>query len=395
MRQRSAPRRLATLGALGALAPWMLALPLALASACAPEGESVAGAGLERNRGLVIRNPSSDPTRPYYHSFGVLPLGRIATHVYELVNTDPAPVTVERVIPACTCTLGRAWFVDAEGRRTDGSLAQEPVIVVPPGAVLHLEFRLDSRAVQHKNTDRLSTVSIACDSPNAPYLQLEMHSLVEVALQATPSPLELRELPQSSGGGGATRVATARTGSAVRVLGLSSASPGLEVSVQEAELLGERLWQVSVDVEPGLPIGPLLGEVVLAVSGPDGSGEGEPFVIPVRARIVEDVVVLPGAIGFGRFDPASGASAEALVRALVPGERVRVLGAELEGESSEGIELEWAAEQPDAQGRSATWRIRLHAPPALAGRRVHAKLRVELDHPTLRWVEARLAGELR
>lgn len=373
----------------------LLALALALASACAREGASAASPELGRGRGLLIRNPSSDPTRPYYHSFGRVPLGRIVSHTYELVNTDPAPVTVHRITPACSCTLGRAWCVAADGVRSEGSLAQDPVIVVPPGAVLHLEFRLDSRAVQHKNVDRLSTVALACDSPNQPFMHLEMHSLVEVALQATPLPLELRELPRSAGGGGTASLARAVPGSAVRVLGLRSASPGLSASIEERELFGERVWLVHVEVEPGLPLGPLLGEVVLDVSGADGGGEGEPFTLPVRARIVEDVVLLPAALAFGRFDPTEGARVEARVQALVPGERIRVEGAILEGEGVESIEVDWSPIEPDALGRSSTWVLRLRAPPALAGTKLRGKLRVELDHPSLAWVEASLAGELR
>lgn len=356
----------------------LLPLALSLASSCGSSGAS------ERaDQGLVFRGESSDPNRPYYHDFGTIDEGEVVTHTFELVNTDRAPVTIQRLLPACSCTVGRVDCVDAQGVRTEGNVLGEPVLTAPPGAVVHVQFQIDSRRVAHKNMDKLALVSMTCDSPTTPFIRFELHTFVSVALLANPNPLELGDVPQSTGGRGATQVTAALRGTAVEVLGVASATDGISAEIEESEIFGERVWVVTVTLEPGRPIGPYLGELELSTSGKDGSGEGRPFVLPVRARVVEDVAVQPAGLAFGRFQPASGARAEGVLRALVPGERVLVRSSRLTGEHAQDLAIECEPVDPDAQGRSATWRLAVLAPPDLEGQSFTTTLELELDHPRI------------
>jgi hypothetical protein len=338
-------------------------------------------------QGLLIENPS-DPRRPTYHDYGTADDGEELTHVFELRNTDPDPVTILRISPACVCTVGRVWCVDLEGKRTQGSFLGEPVITAPPGSLVSVEIRLDTRHVGAKNVDRLALVRLTCDSPNSPILTFELHTFVRTPLQITPPELDLQEVPQSAGGRGTVEIVTAQRGSPLRVLGLGARSPGLEVELDELARFDESLWVASVLLDPGLPLGPYQGWFDLRVSDYQGEGEGQPVRVEVRARVTPDVVLSPAPLAFSIFTPGEGAWSRSLLRALVPGERVRITGGSLSGEEAGKLSLEYSPSDPDAAGRSPIWTITLRAPDELAGRSFTGRLRLELDHPELPVVEA-------
>jgi len=371
--------------------PVLLALVAAALASC----DTAASSSGREARGLVVQNPSDD-RRAFFHDFGHVPLGEVVSHTYEVRNTDPDPVTIQKIAPDCACAVPVISYLDPHsGERVRGRSTGEPVITVPPGALVELTIQIDTRHVRQKNIDKLSIVKLSCDSRNEPFPFFELHVVVDSPLQATPEAIELKEIAASNGGLGISKVITGVQGSPVQVLGIASVSEGIEAEVELLPESGVPVWVVTAKVAPGLPLGPFSGAVHLRVTEMDGSGEGPPYPIAVRATVVRDVILRPATVGFGRFSLVDGARAEAVVRAVIPGDRVLVTDAALVGTGAEQIAVAFEPVKPDPAGRSAEWRVELTAHPSMSVELFTGKLRVALDHPTVPELEVTYIGRTR
>ncbi len=380
-------RRLAWHPAKLAVASLFLLCSLLLA-ACG-EGPSTSGAsspGTATGRGLVILNPTSD--RDYFHEFGRLAHGDIVSHVFKLKNTDTRPVTIEDLQASCSCSKPMVSYIDENGARIVGKRLENPVIVLPPGVTAEVSITVDTNHVRVKNVDKLAQVRLMSDSLNTPFITFEMHLLVELAFQATPPMLAMKQVPISGGGHTSCDIVRAVRKDQANILEVLESSPGLEVTIDHFESFGVQVWRVSAVLIPPLKRGSWQGEILLRTSGNDGEGEGAPFRIPVTAQITDDIVIQPTPLGFTPFSTTDGAIASARLLALAPGHRVKILDAHIEGELPEGLVLSYEPKQPDGQGRSEQWNLTLTAPASYPPERVVGRLVFDLDDPNMKRVEA-------
>ncbi|MBA2557868.1 MAG: DUF1573 domain-containing protein, partial [Chloroflexi bacterium] len=149
--------------------------------ACGPSDPEVASTP-ETPPGLVVENPTGP--RPFHHDMGVLELGQVGHHVFEVRNRASVPATITRVQSDCGCTVPRLLVRLPKGGVREGSLHGDgPVIVVPPDAVLEVAVQLDTEAAQSRNAHRLYRVTALTDLPQSAYLQFELTAFVDAPLQ--------------------------------------------------------------------------------------------------------------------------------------------------------------------------------------------------------------------
>lgn len=350
------------------LALLFVALPLACAPA-APEG-----------RGLVVLDPVN-PERPLYYDFDIVPEGEVREHTYVLQNTDPVPVTVTKLQSSCGCTVPRVVAIAPDGTETTGRLYTEDgsdVVTVPVGGRLAVTVTTDTRHVRVKNQHKLNTVRLTCDSVNEPYLSFEQHLWVTLAFNATPLEIDLELVPEGGGKAGSTELFPAQDGSLARVTGVHSATEGLTVSFHEEPRPRGNVTIVTAELAPGMQRGPWLGEVRLDCTREDGETPAPPFLVPVRAHVTTDVVCSPGSLIFGPLGAQGGAELEAVVQALIPGERVMLSGHRLLGEL-DGVQVSYEPDAPDADGRSVRWNLTLSVAPEHATQPLRGTLELDTD----------------
>lgn len=358
--------------------PLLRVLPLFLAVlplACAPSTPDSTGA-----RGLVVIDPSN-PERPLYHDFDIVPEGEVREHTYVLQNTDPVPITVTKLQSSCGCTVPRVVAIAPDGTETAGRLYSDglsDVVTVPIGGRLELTVTTDTRHVRVKNQHKLNTVRLTCDSVNEPYLSFEQHLWVTLAFNATPLEIDLEFVPEGGGKAGATELFPAQDGSEARVTGVHSATEGLTVTFHEEPRPRGNVTIVTAELAPGMPRGPWRGEVRLECTREDGETPAPPFLIPVRAHVTTDVVCSPGSLIFGPLDAERGATIEAVVQALIPGERLTILGHRTTGDL-DAVEVTYEPDAPDADGRSVRWNLRLGIAPEHARGPLHGTLELDTD----------------
>lgn len=355
------------------LRPLSLLLPLAaFAWGCTHEP-------IPPSQGLVIE--SSGTQRPYYHDFGQILDGSAPSHTFRLRNTEPNPVTLHDVLASCSCVVPQVRVVSPTGQITKGSLhSKGPVCVIPPSGFLEIEIQVDTSRIRNKNRDRLSTVRLRTDSTITPFHTLELHVKVQQLIQATPWEIDMGEIAFSEGGRGHTDVVVAVAEPNVNLRTAHTLSPDLSVTLRTEQRLGRSLWIVDAVLEPGLPLGLWSGSLELTVDAPAYDPPERKVVIPVRARIVPDIVLRPRRVFLMR-DSLRGA--EFTVEALVPGTRFTVTSATLQGFSQGTFTANATPVRPDIQGRSSTWKIQVTpiGPSLTTDRR--ATLSVTLEDGTL------------
>jgi hypothetical protein len=342
---------------------------LLISSACSDEVPKV-------SEGLVIQSPGSE--RPYFHDFGVIQDGTRPTHTFRLLNTEETPVTLIDLLPSCSCAVPAIRSVSASGVITRGSTRNVgPACIVPPGGILEIEVAMDTQHIRRKNADRLSTIRLRTNSAVTPFHTLELHVIVEQLVQATPWEINLGEIPTSAGGTRHTIVVPSSLTIEVEVTSTRVISgEGLNASFQEEEeLLGRKSWRVNAELSPGLKLGPWNGSIAISISAPTKDPPTRELVVPIRARVVEDVTLRPRRAFLMQSNTAG---VEFTVQALIPGARVTVTSAKL-SECPEGIfSTSVTPVRPDAKGRSEKWNIRVVRDAAKDGMDINAQLSVTL-----------------
>lgn len=349
---------------------------LTLLAACGGSDPTYVASG----GGFVVTNPT-DSKRPYFHDFGVVPVGEVREHTYVLRNTEGRPLTVSKLQASCGCTVPRVVAIGPDGERIEGrthGYGGGDVVVVPTDGTMELTVVTDTTQIRVKNIDKLNTVRLTCDSENEPYMAFEQHIWVRQAFNATPPEIDLKLVPEGGGGSSSTELFPAAEGSEAKVTGVRSASEGLTVDFREESRPGGVVTVVTASVEPGMPRGPWTGEVWLDTTADDGTSEGVPFRVVVRGLVTQDVICSPGSVIFPRLVSGQGARAEAVVQALIPGERLMITGHELVGDA-EGVTVTYEPDAPGADGRSTRWRLRLEVAPERTEQSVRGTLILKTD----------------
>ncbi|MFT7669063.1 MAG: hypothetical protein ACI8X5_001763 [Planctomycetota bacterium] len=338
------------------LASLFLLGSLLFTSACNKAAPSPA----EEGQGLVIQNPTNE--RAYFVDFGRVKNGKKVSHVFELKNTDSAPITIHDLTPSCSCSNPKIQFTDADGQVVRGKVHGSPIITIPPGVTAELTVTINTELVRVKNIDKLSAISLRCDSIPVPYMHLEMHLIATEPYQMTPRTISLGNIPISAGKQASSDFIAAIPGTGYRIIDVFKTSDGIDAQVVEKHTGVETLWTIVVNLLPPLEIGPFKGEVLLRTTGMYGEGEDEPIRLEVLGHVVPDVYMTPAILG---FTPVlqGGDDVHALgeLTALTPGHRIKIVDALLSGQLHPTMTLEYEAIAPDSEGYSSRWSVALRA----------------------------------
>lgn len=356
-----------------------------------------AGCGDARGRGLVVVAPAI-PERPFFHDFGTLRHGTRTEHAVHLRNTDPEPVTILSADPACACTRARALrLVDGEGTLVEeGDLeSRTGMLTVPPGGLVELVIGMNTASIL-PNQEKLAVMRVRTSSENTPFLTFEMHVLAEKLFTATPGEIRMGEIPTGSGGSARTNIMTGARDSLARIVEVLETTGAVTAELEEVFVNDEFVWGLTATFPPLLPLGPQHATIVLATTDAEGQGAGGRFEIAVWASVVPDVVVLPHNLHFGALAPGEGGTLEATLRALVPGARVKVLEAQVEGPRADLFAIDYEPQgYVDDQGRSDRWALRVTSSPEMASGRFAGTLRLRLDDEQTPEVVEEFAGYVR
>lgn len=357
MKPRPHPLSIALLGALLTLFGAACGgPPPALGLICLPQDVEGVGpwttAELEEFQALE----SHGPERSRLAEFGRVTASEALHHTFRLVNADPAPVRLKRVSPSCTCTVPRVRWTAPDGSTGEGSMSTPgEIALIPSGAVVEIEARVNPSRVQRKNIDKLVTIHLLTDSPRTPALGLELHLVVEEPFRLVPDPFDLGTLPESGGGHGELVVLQHESASSLHALsGLADLPPGIEASLREDPRdQGRRRWSISVELLPPLDRGRLVRTFHVETVGPDGQPGPEQRIL-VTALVVPDVSVHPRTAVVWDGSPAA-----VELRAHLAGQRVRVLSHRFEGEGGEALSLMATPRPPLIDGASNIWDLSL------------------------------------
>ena len=398
-----------TFSALPLLAP-ALALFCALSSGCG--GSEIMGA---TDQGLVViaeaepaprvsepddhghdhEHAPLDGTEPelrsYFHDFGRVPDGEVASHTFKLRNTDRLPLTIRRMSPSCGCTVPSVRYFDEDGRAVIGQPSNEPeILVIPPLADVELTVRIDTASIRNKNVQKLMQIRITTDSQNDPYLTLECSLMVEQAFRVDGNFVSLGKLPTSIGGFANTQVSQIGASSAV-LTGVGATPPGIVARLTKSDIIGRGVWDLLVTASPPLELGNYAGEIELLAQTSDGEAHASWFV-EYRGTVVPDILVSPNRIIFEDFRSDGIASVDAEVRSMIPGARFAIKGAEVDGPMSEFIEVEWSPiGEPDGTS-SSSWSIKATARPDIQNGRFSGTITIITDNSQTPRIDIIYAG---
>jgi hypothetical protein len=373
----------------------VLALSIPLLAACGGNGGDAAGAQESPSAGGIVI-VSSGEARPYFHDFGEIPWGDVAEHTFVLRNTESVAVTLLDVQGNCACTSVRKLVArHADGTVVEGDpRASDGMLEVPPGASAEMTLRVDSSKIT-ANQEKLEVLRLSTTSTRTPYLTFEAHVFPRHHFQVTPRELDLQDVPQAAGKSGVVHIVTGFPGSPARVLEVAQQGERVRATLDESVAPTEMIWVLTVTVPENEPMGVLMDRVVLSTTDGAGQGSDGRLAVEVSARIVEDVLIYPRQINLGALTQQESKTVPAEVRALAPGMHVNVLGARVEGDAADHLDVSWTAVSPDTNGRSENWKLAIAVQPGLPAGQVAGTLVVTLDDQQYPELRAPLRGYVR
>lgn len=388
-------------------AGWLLALPLFIGCAdepvqpgqpgTAPHASTGATHGLGIDgRGLVIIQPEQ-PDRPYYHRLGPISYGQRRDHTFVFKNQDAEAVTIQAIQPACACVRPISFRV-TEPTPSEGRLSSpNSILTIPPGATAELTLRVDTGlvATNQQNRNKLVTVRMRCTSTATPFLMLEVSFKVDRLFSLGRGAIELGDIPANGGGGSEVNILTGIPGSPARVLAVLSAPDGVITQLEAIQGGSELHWQVTAELEPPLALGPIRGEILLSTTDARGEGSDGRLTIPFRGTVVPDVVLGPPTLSFSAVPQGEQRRLEAVLRSLLPGQRLAVHSPVLEGKSAPHMTCVLLPQGPDDRGQSPYWKIELTLLDSHPSGRIEAILRVQTDDPNYQAFTRPITGLVR
>ncbi len=396
----TAPRR----GRLAAAAA-LLAL-----AACAPSEPTAAGADSapaaaapnpfdvgEAPRGLRIANPM-DPERDYNFDLGRVPYGSVQVVDVQLENVEATPVTLRAVKPGCGCTVPSVSYTEPDGTVRIGDLGRAgDVLTIPPGHHADLRLEVDTRNVDKQNKSKRVLVRVTSEAEGSDevfYLTLEVHLIVDVPFVAVPGRLDMKRVPVS--GGGVAMVDITRANHEGLGLGeVVSAPEQVLTDLRHEQRFGLDVWTLSVRLVPPIPRGLFQGEVVMAVLDEEGQDAGRTFAVPVQALAVPDVEVVPRRLVFPERSLDRQPVARSELATLLPGHRLRVVDARVEGPAAPHLRLTVDPVDGTREGGSARWTIQLETLPTLDVPELEGEVVLEIDDPQFPEVRVAYTGTVR
>jgi hypothetical protein len=220
------------------------------------------------------------------HAFGTLGTGGSGSHEFVVRNAGDGPLTLRKGTTSCTCTVSD--FEAIEGGSADGTR------VVPPGG--ETKIRVQWKGKPPGGPFR-QQATILTDDPRRPEVVFTVEGTVVPTWKAVPDLLAVPRLSASSGERVTTDVFTYGTESpAVTEVALDDPKFAQSVSFATAALSAEEVaaetgatggFRLTVDLKPGLPIGPLKRTVRVSFT------MTEPLVaeIPLEGTVGGDLVM--------------------------------------------------------------------------------------------------------
>lgn len=220
------------------------------------------------------------------HAFGTLGTGGSGSHEFVVRNAGDGPLTLRKGTTSCTCTVSD--FEAIEGGSADGTR------VVPPGG--ETKIRVQWKGKPPGGPFR-QQATILTDDPRRPEVVFTVEGTVVPTWKAVPDLLAVPRLSASSGERLTTDVFTYGTESpAVTEVALDDPKFAQSVSFATAPLSAEEVaaetgatggFRLTVDLKPGLPIGPLKRTVRVSFT------MAEPLVaeIPLEGTVGGDLVM--------------------------------------------------------------------------------------------------------
>jgi len=118
---------------------------------------------------------------------------------------------------------------------------------------------------------------------------------------------------------------------------------------------GEFIWYVDVSVPPLTPLGQIRGDVVLSTTDENGQGDEGRLELPVVALVVPDVIPSPRLASLRTFNNSTGAEFTGRIVALVPGARLKVLAARVDGDHAGKYTVTFEPVKAFSDGRALEW----------------------------------------
>ena len=221
----------------------------------------------------AIKKPHVETPQDSY-SFESVSEGTKVTYDFVIKNSGSADLVIQKVIPACGCTVSR---VQPE--------------TIPPGAAGTLHVELDTSGFEGEKT---KLIRVLTNDPDAPSLTFSLKGRIESEVVAHPARVSFDALIKGSAAEAATREFTvsARPGCACRLGEVRTFSKLLAVRELSADA---RSKKIAVTVLPDAPVGELRERVLIGISG----SRSRSISVPVFASIVGELSVSPSTLSMG------------------------------------------------------------------------------------------------
>jgi len=347
-------------------------------------------------RGLVIVNPERSD-RPYYHRLGPISYGQRREHTFTFKNQDSEAITIQAIQPACACVRPLSFRVAAP-EVVEGAFSRAgSILTIPAGATAELTLQVDTELVAsgQQNRDKLVIIRMRCTSPATPFLMLELSFKVDRLFSLGRESLALGNIPANGGGGSEVNILTGIPGSAARVLAVLSTPKRVHATLEPISGAGELHWHLTAELAPPLQLGPIDGELVLSTTDRDGLGDQGRLTIPFHGTVVPDVTISPHTLSFSAVPQGDEQQMEAVLRSLLPGQRLMVHSPVLRGPSAKHLTCDLAALDPDDRGQSPYWKITLTLGNTHPAGRIDAALEVQTNDPNYPSFSRPLTGLVR
>ncbi|MEO1699489.1 MAG: hypothetical protein AAFU73_19530 [Planctomycetota bacterium] len=331
---------------------------------------------------LQVVDPEN-PRRPFFVDFGEVTWGEVIDWETRLTNVGPEPVALFSAQPACGCTrLMRFTVLSSDGEKVASaqSVSSQRPLDVPPGGTLVMRQQLVTDKA-FPNENKLALIRLLTTSADEPIHTLEVRFIPMRRFYHDQNGLQARAVPVSHGGEAKLKLLTRSAGERMRILRIADTPAGFTARVEQLSQSGQPYWLVYLTVPPLAPFGVQRGSLEFVTTDDDGEGEDGRYRVPYVVQVVPDVSATPSVASFGLVQEGAPAQATSELRALVPGARLGVRSATVEGPDGVRFEASYEPERPDDAGRSARWSVTLSAPDGLPVGKATGVLRLELDEP--------------
>ncbi|MCI0585268.1 MAG: DUF1573 domain-containing protein [Planctomycetes bacterium] len=242
-----------------------------------------------------------------FHDFGTLATEDKGAHVYRGWNTGGAELVIRTARASCGCAVPDLVAIGKDGLERRGATERTgDVLRLAPGETLEVRLAVDPRVGAASGVPEIhGNVLLETSEVGRPYLRLEFHVRFDVPVNVTPPSIDVEAV------GRRERVVkeillVPTLGRTFDISPPDSLPPGVTADLRLEERPGKggatlRTYRLRVTLGPGLPEG-FLSTVLLL---PTGYREGHRIEIPLRARVVGDLLLHPAGFELGIVRPSS------------------------------------------------------------------------------------------